>query len=183
MGLGSIKEEKMGFFDKFKKKSSVPEALSVSAPAGTLLAPVSGTAMDLSEVSDPVFSSGAMGKGCGVKPSGETVYAPADGTLTVIGAPNFHALALATDDGAEILIHVGVDTVEMKGDGFKVFAEKGSKVKAGTPLLSFSKQKIAAAGHDDVVIMAITNTDDMASVDFAKSGEVNAGDVVVKYAK
>lgn len=172
----------MGFFDKFKKPS-VPEALSVSAPAGTLLAPVSGTVMPLSEVPDPVFSSGAMGAGCGIKPSGEVVYSPVDGTLTVAGAPNFHAIALSTDDGAEILIHVGVDTVEMHGDGFNVFATKGSKVKAGEPILSFSKKKIAAAGHSDAVIMAVTNSDDLSKVELTASGDVDAGAPVISYAK
>ena len=173
----------MGLFDKFKKKPAVPEALDVTAPAGTLLAPVSGHAVPLDKISDPVFSSGAMGAGCGIEPSGEVVYAPVSGTLATIGAPNFHALALASDDGVEVLIHVGVDTVEMKGDGFKVFAEKGTHVSAGTPLLSFSKAKIQAAGHDTVVIMAVTNTDDLASVTFNGEADVNAGDKVVTYAK
>ena len=136
----------MGFFDKFKKaaKPAKPEALGVSAPAGTVLAPVTGKAVKLEDVSDPVFSSGAMGKGCGVEPEGECVYAPVSGTLTAAGAPNYLALGIQGDDGADVLIHVGVDTVEMKGEGFKVYGEKGAHVKAGEPLLSFSKDKIKA---------------------------------------
>lgn len=175
----------MGFFDKFKKaaKPAKPEALSVSAPAGTVLAPVTGKAIKLEDVSDPVFSSGAMGQGCGIEPEGETVFAPVSGTLTAAGAPNFHALGIQGDDGAEILIHVGVDTVEMKGEGFTVFGEKGTHVKAGEPLLSFSKDKISAAGHDTVVIMALTNTDDLASVELAAEGAVQAGEPVIKFAK
>ncbi len=172
----------MGFFDRFKKPAK-PEAIAVSEEPGFVYAPVDGDEMPIDQVSDPVFSCGAMGKGAGFKPAGETVYAPVSGTLTAYGAPNYHALGLQGDNGAEVLIHVGVDTVEMKGDGFTLYAEKGQHVAAGTPLLGFSKKKIAAAGHDDVVIMAITNTDDLASVDVATTGAVKAGDKAVKFAK
>ena len=143
----------MGLFDIFKKAAAPqkPEALSVSCPAGSILAPVAGKAIALEKVSDMVFNSGAMGKGCGIEPS------------------------------EEVLIHVGVDTVEMAGEGFTVYATKGAHVSAGEPLLSFSKQKIAAAGHDTVVIMALTNTDDLASVELVHEGDVKAGEVVVKF--
>lgn len=172
----------MGLFDKFKKPSK-PAALGVSAPAGTLLAPVTGKAIPLSEVSDPVFSSGAMGKGCGILPEGDIVYAPTAGTLSAIGAPNFHALGMVSDDGTEVLIHIGVDTVEMKGEGFTVFGTKGAHVSAGEPLIQFSSEKIKAAGYDDVVIMAITNSDDLSSVEFANGGTIGAGKPVVSYLK
>lgn len=172
----------MGLFDKFKKPSK-PEALAVSAPAGTVLAPVTGSVIALEDVPDPVFSSGVLGKGCGIDPIGEVVHAPVSGTLSAIGAPNFHAVGLVGDDGAEILIHVGVDTVEMKGDGFTVFAEKGAHVKAGEPLLSFSKKKIVAAGHAATVIIALTNTDDLASVELVKTGAVDAGQKVIAFQK
>lgn len=172
----------MGLFDKFKKPAK-PEVVSVAAEPGFVYAPVEGTFVALDQVSDPVFSSGAMGKGAAFKPAGETVYAPITGDLTVFGAPNYHALAMVSDDGVEVLIHVGVDTVEMKGDGFTLYAEKGQHVTAGTPLLGFSKKKIAAAGHDDVVIMALTNTDDLASVEAVASGAVKPGDKAVSYSK
>lgn len=180
----------MGFFDMFKKavpaksaKPAKPDALSVSAAAGQVLCPVDGNVIVLSEVSDVVFSSGAMGSGCGIKPASETIYAPVSGTLTAAGAPNFHAIGLVGDDGAEVLIHVGVDTVEMKGDGFTVFAEKNAHVSAGEPLLSFSREKIAAAGHDTVVIMTLTNTDDLSSVSLTHTGDVKAGDPVLSFEK
>lgn len=173
----------MGFFDRFRKAGPTrPEALGVTARAGQVLAPVTGRVIKLEDVSDEVFSCGAMGRGCGIEPADETVYAPVSGTLTAAGAPNFHAIGIKGDAGAEVLIHVGVDTVEMHGDGFTVFAEQGAHVSAGEPLLSFSKQRIAAAGHDTVVIMALTNTDDLASVDLAHEGDVDAGDVVVTFA-
>lgn len=174
----------MGFFDRFKRTTpATPEALGVTARPGQVLAPVTGKAVRLEDVSDEVFKCGAMGKGCGIEPADETVYAPVSGTLTAAGAPNFHAIGITGDDGAEVLIHVGVDTVEMHGDGFTVFVKQGAHVSAGEPLLSFSKKKIAAAGHDTVVIMALTNTDDLASVDLVHEGDVTAGDVVVTFAK
>ncbi len=172
----------MGLFDRFRKPAK-PEALAVSAQPGEVLCPVDGTVVPLAQVSDVVFSSGAMGKGCGIEPTGSVVYAPVSGTLSAIGSPNFHALGIVDDSGAEVLIHVGVDTVEMHGDGFKVFSTKGAHVAAGEPLLSFDKAKIAAAGHDTVVIMALTNTDDLASVELVHEGAAQAGEKVVAYQK
>jgi PTS system, glucose subfamily, IIA component len=170
----------MGLFDKFRKPSR-PEALDVSAPAGTVLAPVAGDVITLENVPDPVFSSGVMGRGCGIEPTGEVVYAPVAGMLSAIGAPNYHAVGIIGDDGAEILIHVGVDTVEMRGDGFTVFGEKGAHVHAGEPLLSFSKKKIEAAGHASTVIIALTNTDDLAAVELVKTGNIGAGEKVISF--
>ena len=90
----------MGLFDIFKKAAAPqkPEALSVSCPAGSILAPVAGKAIALEKVSDMVFNSGAMGKGCGIEPSEEVVYAPVSGTLTAAGAPNYHAVGITGDD-------------------------------------------------------------------------------------
>jgi glucose-specific phosphotransferase system IIA component len=175
----------MGFFDRFKKAAvpAKPEALAVSASAGQVLACVDGRVIPLADVSDVVFNSGAMGKGCGIEPAGEVIYAPVSGTLTAAGAPNYHAVGITGDDGAEVLIHVGVDTVEMKGEGFTVHVQKGAHVSAGEPLLSFSREKISAAGHDTVAIMALTNTDDLASVDLAREGDAKAGDVVITFKK
>lgn len=172
----------MGFFDRFKKTQK-PAAISASWSEGAVLAPVEGKVIPLSEVSDVVFASGAMGKGVGIEPAGEVVYAPVSGELLVVGAPNYHALAMKADDGAEILIHVGVDTVEMKGEGFEVFGTKGTHVQAGEPLLSFSADKIRAAGHDTVVIMSITNSDDYVSVEQVANGDAKAGDKALTYTK
>lgn len=172
----------MGLFDLFKKTPK-PGALEVSAAEGEILAPVTGALVRLSDVSDPVFGSGAMGMGCGVKPEGDVVYAPVSGTLTAIGAPNYHAIGLVGDSGEEILIHVGVDTVEMHGDGFTPHAEKGTHVSAGAPLLGFSPAKIRAAGHDDVVIMVVTNADAYASVELDHEGTARAGETALRLAR
>lgn len=173
----------MGVFDIFKKaaKPAKPEALEVVPGSEEILAPVTGKIIPLGAVGDPVFSSGVMGKGCGIEPAQEVLYAPVSGTLSAIGAPNYHAVGIVGDGGAEILIHVGVDTVEMRGEGFTVYVEKGMHVEAGEPLLSFSKRKIAAAGHDTVVIMVLTNTDGLSSVELAYEGNTKAGNVVIRY--
>jgi glucose-specific phosphotransferase system IIA component len=180
----------MGLFDKIKKAAGVattqeepePEAISVVQEPNTILVPTAGEVMPIDQVPDPFFAGLAMGNGLGVKPTEEVVYAPVSGMLATIGAPNYHALMLASDDGAEILIHVGVDTVEMKGDGFKVYGTKGDRVKAGTPLLGFSRQAIKNAGYDDTVIMCVTNTSDYESVELACEGTVSAGEVGLKLA-
>lgn len=173
----------MGLFDMFKKKASRPDALDIELGSGELAAPASGALVRLDAVSDPVFGSGMMGLGCGIKPDDEVVYAPTSGTLTAIGAPNHHAIGLMGDDGSEILIHVGVNTVEMHGDGFTTYAEKGSHVRAGEPVLGFSSSKIRAKGFDDVVIMAVTNSGDYASVDLDHEGPVRAGEVALRLAR
>lgn len=172
----------MGLFD-FIRKPARPSAIEASLAEGEVAAPVAGTLVRLSDVSDAVFGSGAMGAGCGIRPGDEVVYAPVSGMLTAVGAPNHHAIGLVADDGAEILIHVGVDTVEMRGDGFVAHAEKGAHVCAGDPLLGFSRAKIRAAGHDDVVIMVVTNTDDYASVELCREGPVRAGEPALRLAR
>lgn len=169
----------MGFFDKFKKAADPvkPAAVTVATVPTAVYAPVAGAGMKMADIPDAVFASGAMGQAYGVKPSGDTVYAPVTGVVTAT-TPTLHALGLRTDDGIEVLIHVGVDTVEMKGDGFAGFVEKDQRVVAGEPLMTFDSAKIAAAGHSDVVITVVTNTDDLKSVASVEAGEVKAGDKI-----
>ncbi len=168
----------MGLFDVFKKKAAPakpakPAKLDVTAAPGTVLAVANGKLMNMEDIPDPVFASGAMGKAVGIKPAEGVVYAPVSGTITA-GMP--HAQGLVSEDGTEVLIHVGIDTVNMKGDGFTVFTEKGQQVQAGEPLLTFDLDKVAKAGYSDVIITVITNTDDFKSVDPVEPGDVKAGD-------
>ena len=111
----------------------------------TLVTPIVGDVVALADVNDPVFSSGAMGQGIAVKPSQGVVYAPADAEVS-IAFPTGHAFGLKTTDGAEVLIHVGIDTVTMNGEGFEAKVAQGDKVKAGDVLGTFDSNKIAAAG-------------------------------------
>ena len=175
----------MGLFDMFKKKDAAP-----SFPV-VLAADAAGAFVKMEDIPDEVFAQGILGQGCGIDPSEGKVYAPCDGEITQ--APDtLHAFGITTpggvevlmsDDGIELLIHVGMDTVEMKGDGFESKVKLGSKVTKGQLLLTMDLDKIKAAGHPAVVITVVTNTDDFASVDVVASGNVNPGDDMMKVNK
>ena len=145
----------------------------------TLVTPIVGDVVALADVNDPVFSSGAMGQGIAVKPSQGVVYAPADAEVS-IAFPTGHAFGLKTTDGAEVLIHVGIDTVSMNGEGFEAKVAQGDKVKAGDVLGTFDSNKIAAAGLDDTTMVIVTNTADYGSVAPVATGSVAKGDAVIE---
>ena len=145
----------------------------------TLFTPIVGDVVALADVNDPVFSSGAMGQGIAVKPSQGVVYAPADAEVS-IAFPTGHAFGLKTTNGAEVLIHVGIDTVSMDGEGFEQKVAQGDKVKAGDVLGTFDSNKIAAAGLDDTTMVIVTNTADYASVAPVATGSVVKGDAVIE---
>ena len=145
----------------------------------TILAPVAGEVVALADVNDPVFSSGAMGQGLAIKPSEGVVYAPADAEVT-IAFETGPAFGLKTSNGAEILIHVGIDTVSMNGEGFNHTVAQGDKVKAGDVLGTFDSAKIAAAGLEDTTMVIVTNTADYASVTPVGQGTVSKGDAVIE---
>ncbi|GAA1862864.1 N-acetylglucosamine-specific PTS transporter subunit IIBC [Microbacterium koreense] len=130
----------------------------------TLRQPVQGAVLPLSAVPDPMFAEGTMGPGIAVDPVGDTVIAPADATVASI-FPTGHAIGLVLEDGTELLIHVGVDTVNMKGDGFEVLVSAGDTVTAGTPLLRFDAAKIDAAGLSAITPVIVLN-DESATVAF-----------------
>ena len=133
--------------------------------------PIVGEVVALNEVNDPVFSSGVMGQGIAVKPSKGVVYAPADAEIA-IAFPTGHAYGLKTDNGAEILIHVGIDTVSMNGEGFEAKVSQGDRVKAGDVIGTFDSEAIAANGLDDTTMVIITNTMDYAEVTPIATGSV-----------
>ena len=145
----------------------------------TIQTPIVGDVVALENVNDPVFSSGAMGQGIAVKPSQGVVYAPADAEVS-IAFPTGHAFGLKTANGAEILIHVGIDTVSMNGEGFEAKVAQGDKVKAGDVLGTFDSSKIAAAGLDDTTMVIVTNTADYASVTPVATGSVVKGDAIIE---
>lgn len=151
----------------------------VSPSEGVIQTPIVGDVVALSNVNDPVFSSGAMGQGIAVKPSEDVVYAPADAEVTIV-FPTGHAYGLRTANGAEILIHVGIDTVSMNGEGFNHKVAQGDKVKAGDVLGTFDSAKIAAAGLDNTTMVIVTNTADFASVNPVASGSVAKGDAIIE---
>ena len=155
------------------------EEIPVALQNETIQTPIVGDVVALSNVNDPVFSSGAMGQGIAVKPSQDVVYAPADAEVTIV-FPTGHAYGLRTTNGAEILIHVGIDTVSMNGEGFNHKVAQGDKVKAGDVLGTFDSAKIAAAGLDNTTMVIVTNTADFASVNPFASGSVAKGDAIIE---
>ena len=155
------------------------EEISVAPQNETIQTPIVGDVVALENVNDPVFSSGAMGQGIAVKPSQDVVYAPADAEVTIV-FPTGHAYGLRTANGAEILIHVGIDTVSMNGEGFNHKVAQGDKVKAGDVLGTFDSAKIAAAGLDNTTMVIVTNTADFASVNPVASGSVAKGDAIIE---
>ena len=184
----------MGLFDMFKKKAepaaaAAPASISTSAGADVLCSPVKGKVIKMADVPDPVFSGEVLGKGCAVItganmgcavwPEDDLVYAPCDGKVTVTMG---HAVGLQSDSGIEVLVHVGVDTVNMNGDGFEGFVKADDVVKAGQPMLKIDRAKIAAAGYKDCVVVAVSNTAEFADVELAVEAEsaVAAGDAIVK---
>lgn len=144
-----------------------------------LVAPVSGQVVALSEVPDKVFASGMMGKGLAFNYDTDTVVAPCDGKITMI--PNtLHAFGLVAENGAEILIHIGLDTVNLKGEGFKKLVEVGSKVKAGDPVIKFNRDLITSKGYNLITMLLVTNSDDF-NVDIKPVSKVEAGQTGVVF--
>ena len=130
----------------------------VADHAETLAAPVKGTLVALSDVPDEVFASGTMGQGIAIEPDENVVKSPVAGTVSLV-YPTGHAIGITSDKGAEILIHIGIDTVNLKGKHFKALIEQGQKVTVGTPLVEFDYQAIQAAGYAPTVTMIVTNSD------------------------
>ena len=132
-------------------------------------APVKGKAVPLSEVNDPTFA---------VIPAEGKIYAPADGEIGMV-FDTLHAVSLVSEEGTEILIHVGLDTVKMNGEGFTGHVKAGDKVKKGDLLLEVDLDKVKAAGYDTITPMLVCNTMDYASVEGVTGKEVEAGDDAV----
>ena len=175
-------EEVAGAISEAETDRLTEEAVTgnlVSLSEGVIQTPIVGDVVALENVDDPVFSSGAMGQGIAVKPSQGVVYAPADAEVSIAFATG-HAYGLKTANGAEILIHVGIDTVTMNGEGFEQKVAQGDKVKAGDILGTFDSNKIAAAGLDDTTMVIVTNTADYASVTPVARGSVVKGDAIIE---
>lgn len=160
----------MGLFDAFKKKGIV------------IAAPMSGKCVRIQEVSDPTFGEEILGKGVAIIPTDGKVYSPADGTITTI-FPTGHAVGMTTEDGAELLIHVGLDTVALKGDGFRIIGKEEEKVKKGDLLIEADLEKIKAAGYDVITPVIVCNSDSYAEVLGLTDKDVNVGDDIIEMKK
>ncbi len=164
---------------------AAPKAELVAGQEVVLTAPLNGTVVALEDVPDPVFSSGAVGKGAGIEPSDGAsikVVAPADGSV-VVAPSSGHAYGLALDNGLEILIHVGIDTVNLEGKGFDVKVGKGDRVKAGQTLVVVDRAVIEEAGYKLVTPVLVTNYMNFAEVEVIADGSIKAGTDLVKATK
>ena len=159
----------MGFLENlFGKKEKEKTAAKV------IYSPLKGNVVPLSEVGDPVFSEGMMGPGVGIVPEEGKLYSPVDGEITVAFHTG-HAVGLKTSDNMEVLIHIGIDTVKMNGDGFKVHMKEGDKVKAGDLLISFDMEKIIASGYKTTTMVVVSNAEEFGTMSGEASGNVKVG--------
>ena len=166
----------MSLFD-FAKKTPGP----VIFPA-ELSAPVAGDVVPMPALKDEAFAGGALGQCIGIKPEDGNIVAPIDGTVSEV-TDTAHA-AVIQAGGIEVLIHAGIHTVNMGGEGFKNHVKLGQVVKRGEPVLTMDLWKVRNSGYDDTVIMAVSNTKDFAKVEaLVSGGKVKAGDGVLKVSK
>lgn len=143
-----------------------------------LVSPLAGELLPLSEVKDEVFSSGAMGEGVAVEPSEGVLHAPADGKV-VMTFPTGHAIGMKTSDGAEILMHIGMDTVNLQGHGFETLVAKGDEVKAGDELVKFDIDAIHAKGYVVTTPIVVTNSKDYEKITVVSQGKVKVGQEIL----
>lgn len=159
----------MGFFDKL---------FSSKQQDFILKSPVKGQAVPLSEVSDPTFGEGILGQGVAIKSSADRVCAPCDAVVEMM-FDTAHAVSLKAENGAEVLIHVGLETVSLKGEHFKALVKSGDHVTAGQPLIEYERKALEEKGFDTIIPVVICNTDSFEHVT-AVTGEVNEGDEILK---
>lgn len=155
-------------YKKTLKKQAAEEGISdpvIVVQPNTVYAPVKGNVISYEDIPDPTFAAGVLGEGVGIEPdTANVVVAPFNGTISSV-TDTHHAVGITSPEGIELLIHVGVDTVNMNGDGFTCFVREGQEVAAGEQLISFDREKIAKAGYPDVVVVLVTNSDDYGKVE------------------
>lgn len=173
------KENVQTSFGTSEKQAAAKDARTLMD--GELAAPMQGKLLALSETPDEAFASGAMGEGIAIDPAEGRVYAPCDGEISTF-FPTGHAVGITADNGAELLIHVGMNTVELDGKGFTPRKQQGDRIKKGELLLEFDLQAIREAGYPVITPVLVTNSDDFKSVEPAAPGSVSVGDVVIHLA-
>lgn len=154
------------------------EKVENNNPDEKVISPLNGQVMTLSEVKDKVFSSSAMGKGMAIEPTDGVLHAPADGQI-IMTFPTSHAIGMRTTDGAEILMHIGMDTVNLQGKGFNTLVEKGQNVKAGDELVKFDIPAIKKAGYSVTTPIVVTNSQDYADIERTADGQVKVGQEIL----
>lgn len=162
-----------GLKGKFGKKEN--ENIFVAAP-------IKGEAVTIDKVNDPTFAQEMLGKGIAIKPAEGKVVSPVNGEVAVLFETK-HAISIKSDDGVEILIHIGLDTVNLKGEHFKSCVKVGDKVKTGDLLIEFNEEKIKEAGYDTITPVIICNTFEYTDVKVAQIGQVEKQDNIIEIIK
>lgn len=153
--------------------------IHIESEKAVVYQPVEGEVIPLEEINDGVFSAGIIGPGCGIRPTGGSVFAPINGVIATV-ADTKHAIGIVGEDGMEVLIHVGLDTVTMNGQGFSVRVHEGEQVKAGQELMTFDRDAIAEAGFSDTTAVLITNTADFEKVRLLRTGPGKVGEKLIQ---
>lgn len=151
----------MGLFEKLGQKFSSKKSVYM---------PITGKVISLSEIKDGVFSEGILGKGVGIIPEEGIVYAPFDGEVILI-ADTKHAIGLKSTQGVELIIHVGMDTVEMKGKGFSQQVKVGDSIKCGQQIMTFSLEEIRKSGYATTTAVIVTNSDQFKTIEVLLEGD------------
>lgn len=162
-------------FEKFLKKKETVQDIAIYAP-------VSGELISLEDVPDPVFSKKMMGDGVAIKPENGEVVAPVEGKIIQL-FPTMHAIGMLAANGAEILIHIGLDTVNLEGEGFTSYIQEGDKVNRGDKLISFNRQHVIDNSLSTITPIIITNTDDMSEIKAYDKKDVVAGEDEILFVK
>lgn len=182
-GVESIEEAENAGTENVKcaeGKENLTESKNAASNVRTdLKACLDGKVIPLKEVGDGVFSEGIMGEGLAVIPENEILYAPVDAVVTVLMEESRHACGLTLKNGLELLLHVGIDTVDMNGDGFEYLVKEGDEVKAGTPLIRFDRKKIKAAGHPDTTVCIVTGEGNARNIEFHTGIHAKANETTV----
>ena len=160
----------MGLFGKKKSEPCIAKAFQ------------KGTVVAMTDVDDPTFAQEILGPGVAIEPSEGVLYAPVNGTVSLV-ADTFHAVSITCGCGAELLMHLGIDTVELKGEGFEAHVKAGDKVSAGDKLITFDMDMIKGKGYKLTTPLIVCNKDDFASIEPVASGEVAVGDDLLKLQK
>ena len=164
----------MELFKKRTKKKGVKEAIDFA-----IYSPLTGAAVPLNEVNDPVFAQEMMGKGAAVIPTIGRVVAPCNGEVINVFR-TLHAITIKADNGAEIIIHVGLETVALAGQYYESHVKDGARIKKGDLLLTFDLEKIKGAGYDVITPVIVTNPAEYQRVEKTKENDVNEGDLLIE---
>ena len=181
-GTGTAVQENGSGFGTNKQGTEAGKQTESLTNRITIASPIEGEALQLETIHDDAFASGVLGKGAAILPKKGEVYAPADGVVSTL-FPTLHAIGLETDDGAELLIHIGLDTVQLEGKGFEAVVSQGQRVTRGQLLLKFDMEYIKGQGFCLETPVIVVNTDDYLEVAAAAKEHVLPGDTLITIVK